>query len=333
MKMGKADLEKYTKRLRALQRVHVTVVGDVMLDEYVWGHATRISPEAPVPVVEVQSRTYHPGGAANTVANMLSIGARATLVGLVGRDPNGKLLKDILKERGMDTSGLIADAERPTTTKTRIVAQGQQVMRADHEDPSAASPGTTRKLLKAVERLMPRTNGIAVSDYNKGVVTADFMSGLIRMAREQKKIITADIKPGNAAYFKGVTLITPNRLEASQILGSRIRDDEDLKKGGAELRKMMGAEYVLITLGEDGMALFRNGKPMMKIPAVSTQVYDVTGAGDTVLSVAALSLAAGHAIEDAVHLANYAAGVVVRKRGTAAVTPEEIIKFLEGQMA
>ena len=326
----KANFKAITAMLKDFSRRHLLVIGDVMLDEYVWGSATRISPEAPVPVVEVQKRTFNPGGAANTVSNIMALGAKASLLGVIGKDPNGRLLKEILDGEGINTSLIMAVPGRPTTNKTRIIAQGQQVMRADQEEVAPLQPILAKQLLRKVESIIDEINGLAVSDYNKGVINPTFMSGLLPLVKENKKSIAVDIKPANMPFFKGVTLIKPNRMEAQQLTGIRIRDEQSLHEAGRTLLQLMGTEAVLITLGADGMALFGAGYDMLRVPSMATQVYDVTGAGDTVLSVMSLALSCGHDIIDAVHLANFAAGLVVRKRGTATVSAKELISFMKG---
>ncbi|MFH1538312.1 MAG: D-glycero-beta-D-manno-heptose-7-phosphate kinase [bacterium] len=307
----------------------ILVVGDVMLDEYVWGKASRISPEAPVPVVEIENRTFHAGGAANTVSNILSLGAKADLLGLVGKDDNGKILRDILREAGVQTSMLITDPDRPTTCKVRIVAHGQQVMRADHETTGLMPDKLADRALRAVAKIADLIDGIAVSDYNKGVVSPRLMSGLLTIAKEHGKPITADIKPENASLFRGVTLITPNRFEASRMSGIAITGSDSLEKAGKKLMSELAVEILLITLGENGMALFTRGRPMRIFPVVATRVYDVTGAGDTVLAIATLAISTGAKPENAVELANIAAGVVVRKRGTTTASAEELRALME----
>ena len=316
--------------LSDFKKKHLLVIGDVMLDEYVWGHATRISPEAPVPVVEVQNRTYHPGGAANTVSNILALGARASLLGVVGRDTQGRLLKGILSDAGIGSGLIMSVGRRPTTCKIRIIAQGQQVMRADQEDMAPLAPRIARQLLRSVEGAIGDMDGIAVSDYNKGVINPTFMSGLLPLVRERNLPVAVDLKPSNISLFKGVTLVTPNRSEAEALSGIRIRDDASLREAGHTIQRRMGVAFVTITLGADGVALFGGGYDMLVIPSVATQVYDVTGAGDTVMAVLALCLACGHDMSDAITLANFAAGLVVRKRGTATAPASELTMFIKG---
>jgi D-beta-D-heptose 7-phosphate kinase/D-beta-D-heptose 1-phosphate adenosyltransferase len=328
-KKTEAEIKKYLGMIRDLKKSRMLVVGDIMLDEYVWGSASRISPEAPVPVVEIKSRTFNAGGAANTLSNIISLGAEATLMGVIGNDQNGGLLKKILVESGIGTKHIITDRQRPTTYKVRILAQGQQVMRADQEDTNPVNDAVTSKLIRRIDKIAGEIDGIAISDYNKGVIGPRLMSRLINLSKEKGKILVADLKPQNAEWFKGATMVTPNRLEASQISGINITDNQTLYDAGKAIQARMGIAYVLITLGEGGMALFAEGKSMTQIPAVSTQVYDVTGAGDTVLATVAASLSLGHKIQDAVRLANFAAAIVVRKRGTATVSAAELADFIK----
>lgn len=329
--MAKANSKRtnFRKMINSFAGRSILVVGDVMLDEYVWGKATRISPEAPVPVVEIENRTFNAGGAANTVNNILAMGGGAYLMGLVGRDDNGRLLKSILDNAGIRTDLLLSDPARPTTSKVRIIAHGQQVMRADHETVAPISKALADKSLKMIARMIDKFDGIAVSDYSKGVVSPHFMSGLITLAKENGKPITADIKPSNAALFRGITLVKPNRSEASKMTGVQITDDKSLEIAARALMSDLAVEIVLITLGEDGMALFRRGEKVRRFPAVATQVYDVTGAGDTVLAAVTLGLSAGFDPGAAAELANLAAGVVVRKRGTTTATAGEIRALME----
>jgi D-glycero-beta-D-manno-heptose-7-phosphate kinase len=326
------DLKHYLRMIRDIKKSRVLVIGDIMLDEYMWGSASRISPEAPVPVVEIKSRTFHAGGAANTVSNIISLGAEATLMGIIGKDQNGDLLKKILLKSGISTKQIVTEPSRPTTSKVRILAQGQQVMRTDQELTGPLGDAITDTLIRRITKMADEIDGIAVSDYNKGVIGPRLMSSLINLSKQKGKIIVADLKPQNVDWFKGVTIVKPNRLEASQLSGINITDEKTLLEAGRAIQRKMGVHYVLVTLGEGGMALFTEDHKVVKIPAVSTQVYDVTGAGDTVLATVATSLSCGHDIRDAVRLANYAAGVVVRKRGTATVTGDELAEFIEREL-
>ncbi|MEW5947711.1 MAG: D-glycero-beta-D-manno-heptose-7-phosphate kinase [bacterium] len=327
--MKAKKIEKFRRLAKKFGKRRILVVGDVMLDEYVWGKATRISPEAPVPVVEIERRTFHPGGAANTVANIAALGASATLMGAVGKDENGKILRNVLRDAGIRPDSLVTDPSRPTTCKVRIIAHGQQVMRADYEVTDNLNEKVSAKILKIASGIMPSIHGIAVSDYRKGVINPFLINGLITLAKEHDRIIVVDMKPENAPLFKGITLATPNKSEASLISGVEIKDRESLREAGEIIRKELSAAGVLVTLGEDGMALFSNRKDMVLFPAVATQVYDVTGAGDTVISAVTLALSSGAALEDAVEFANFAAGVVVRKRGTTTAAADEILSFME----
>jgi D-beta-D-heptose 7-phosphate kinase/D-beta-D-heptose 1-phosphate adenosyltransferase len=251
-------------------------------------------------------------------------------VGVSGKDPNGRLLKGILAQAGIDTSLILAEKNRPTTSKIRIIAQGQQVMRADQEEMAPMAPALARRMVRTIENAIGGFHGIAVSDYNKGVINPTFMSGLLPLVRERGLPIAADLKPMNMPLFKGVTLVTPNRTEAEQLSGVRIHDDASLREAGLTILHKMGVAAVAVTLGADGVALFNGGYDMLVIPSVATQVYDVTGAGDTVLSVMALCLSCGHDYADAITLANFAAGIVVRKRGTATASAEELKMFIKG---
>jgi D-beta-D-heptose 7-phosphate kinase/D-beta-D-heptose 1-phosphate adenosyltransferase len=249
---------------------------------------------------------------------------------VVGRDPQGRLLKGILGQAGIGTGLIMSVSKRPTTSKIRIIAQGQQVMRADQEEMTPMSPAIARRMVRSVQGVIRDIQGIAVSDYNKGVINPAFMSGLLPLARENGVPMAVDLKPANMALFKGVTLVTPNRVEAEALSGIRIRDDDSLREAGLTILRRMGVAYVALTLGADGVALFGSGRDMKVIPSVATQVYDVTGAGDTVMAVLSLCLACGHDMDDAMALANFAAGLVVRKRGTATAPAEELTMFIKG---
>ena len=306
----------------------VLIVGDVMLDEYIWGEVQRISPEAPVPVVVVRRRTCAPGGAANVAANVASLGGRALLGGVVGQDPQAAQLREALAERGVDPAGLIVDGDRPTTTKTRVVAHSQQVVRVDSERRTSLRAELEDALLSWVEEALDIADACVLSDYAKGVVSPQLAAGFIRLARGAGKPVIVDPKGTNYARYRGATVVTPNVREAEQALNREINGRADLLEVGRHLLGVLQGGALLITRGSQGMSLFVNGADVTHIPAVARNVFDVTGAGDTVIGTLALALAAGIGLEQAARLANLAAGIVVGKVGTATVTVEELMAEL-----
>jgi len=317
-------VQSVKKVLARFRGARVLVVGDLVLDEFVWGKAERISPEAPVPVVWAQDRSYMPGGASNVASNIASLGGRAVLCGVVGEDMYAEALVGALRDRNVDTDAILADAERPTTVKTRIVAQHQQVVRVDWEKTHPLANAGAQRLLKAMALKIRDVDAVVVEDYGKGVVTPFLLKRVINLAKRHKKIITVDPKVEHFGYYKGVTALTPNEKEAAAGAGIRIMRDADVDRVGRALLKKTGAEGVLVTLGEKGMKLFK-GKRITHIPTFAQEVFDVSGAGDTVIAVFTLALASKVRMEEAATIANVAAGIVVGKVGVAVVTPEEIL--------
>ncbi len=307
----------------------VAILGDLMLDKYVWGRVDRISPEAPVPVVEIYDETARFGGAANVAENVASLGAVASVVGVVGDDAPGEYLLESLLARGVDVSRVARLSGRPTTVKTRIIAHGQQVVRADREDASDVEGEDGERVLDGLRSAVSEADVLIVSDYGKGVVTGPSVSEGIRCAREGGKLICVDPKESHFWSYVGVTAITPNQNEAGNAVGIRIRNEETLDRAGRELLTRLEAECVVITRGEDGMTLFMADGSKQHLPTVAREVYDVTGAGDTVVSVLAVALAAGASMVEAAVLANHAAGVVIREVGTASVKPEDIRELFD----
>jgi D-beta-D-heptose 7-phosphate kinase/D-beta-D-heptose 1-phosphate adenosyltransferase len=307
----------------------VLVVGDLMLDEFVWGTVTRISPEAPVPVVEVQKRTDVAGGAANAAANVTSLGGRAILAGLIGDDAAGARMRKLLTSAGIDTAPVIAAADRPTTTKMRIVAHSQQVVRLDHEVSQPLPGWLEMDLLQQIDRVLPRVAGCILSDYGKGVVTPTFAEQLIGRCRSAGVPIIVDPKGTDYAKYRGATVVKPNQLEAGRVLNRELKSDESVREAGRDLLSFFGSDgAVLITRGAHGMTLFERSKEPLHLPAAAREVFDVTGAGDTVAATMTLALAAGTELPEACRLAGLAAGIVVGKAGTATVTAAELMAAL-----
>lgn len=312
------------RALSKLKGAKVLVMGDIMLDEHIWCKVNRISPEAPVPVAEVTSVTYAPGGAGNAANNIQALGGDAHLVGVIGTDNDAEKLRKVLEEKNINTDFLVSDPERPTTLKTRIIAHGQQVVRVDHEQKKPVSAQIAARILEAVELKLKEVDAVLISDYVKGVVTPDITRKVITATKAFGKIIAIDPKGKDYSQYRGATIITPNRQGAEGVTGVPIVSDENAARAGRKLLQGLDLAYVLITRGEDGMTLIGKVGMIAHIPAVTTEVYDVTGAGDTAVATLTLALAAGVGVEEAARLANLAAGTVVRKVGTAVATTEEI---------
>jgi D-glycero-beta-D-manno-heptose-7-phosphate kinase len=300
------------------------VLGDVMLDENLWGEVRRVSPEAPVPVLELQRQTYVPGGAANSAANAVGLGGIALLGGVVGADEPAARLRDCLRELGVDTAGLIIDHSRPTTTKARVVAHSQQVLRIDREVRTPISRAVERQLLAWVERTIGSVGACVISDYAKGVVSAKLAREVLHLARAAGVPVVVDPKGLDYSRYRGATVITPNLSEAEQAARLPLQGLTDLEAVGRRLRSELPGTAILITRGGEGMTLFTSENEVVHVPAEAQAVFDVTGAGDTASATLALALAAGAPLTLAVRLANRAAGVVVGKVGTSAITLAEL---------
>lgn len=312
--------------LQRFPQASLLVIGDLILDHYVMGRVSRISPEAPVPVVHVESETLRLGGAANVFNNILALGGKADLCGVIGADESGRLL---LKELGKSRSGrggVIIDHDRPTTRKSRVIAHNQQIVRYDMEGRQELKGTLQKRLLRYVESRIRELSCIVVSDYAKGVVSAALMTELTRMAALRKIPVIVDPKVEHFGCYKGVTVITPNHLEATQAAGLHGDDDHTINEAGAVIRQRLGCRSVLITRGEKGMSLYEGEGTSWHLPTQARQVYDVTGAGDTVIGTLALALATGANMREAATLANHAAGIVVGMVGTATVSPKQLLE-------
>lgn len=311
----------------------VLVLGDLMLDHYLWGSCERISPEAPVPVVDVQKETRSLGGAGNVAANLAALGAEPVLVGLVGDDARAQQLFDEFVVRGVSTGAIVRDATRPTTMKTRIIAHSQQVVRADWESRADVQGEALTTLLTVLERELPRCHGLIVSDYGKGVITREVLDRVIGIARARQIPISVDPKESHLDAYRGVSIVTPNQLEAGYMMAQRITDEASLMSVGWGLQRRLDADCALVTRGADGMSLFEKTGRYTHLPTVAREVFDVTGAGDTVVGVVALALAAGADYPEACYLANHAAGVVIREVGTTTCSPAQLRASLVGVFA
>ena len=322
----KINKERLIHIVNRLNKSRVMVVGDVMLDEFIWGSVSRISPEAPVPVVWVKSESYMPGGALNVANNIAALGGKAFIAGIVGDDHRGQLLTEEALKRNINVEGLIVDANRPTTLKTRIIAHHQQVVRIDKEDTNPVDSDILRQVTRYVREKIQDIDGIIIEDYGKGLVVPELVKELVNLGKKYKKVISVDPKEEHFSYYKGITVMTPNNHEASKAVGFEIKDEDTLIKAGRELVNKLSCDAVLITLGENGMCLFENSKRITHIPTVAQEVFDVSGAGDTVIATFTLGLSCGAGKLEAAHIANFAAGIVVGKVGTATTTQDELLE-------
>jgi D-beta-D-heptose 7-phosphate kinase/D-beta-D-heptose 1-phosphate adenosyltransferase len=307
-------------------RSRVLVVGDIMADHFIWGNVSRISPEAPVPVVEVRKDSFMLGGCANVLNNIFAMGGRVHLAGVIGTDETGKRLLAEFRSRGVDMGGIVVEAGRPTTLKTRIVAHGQQVVRFDREDRKPVQAKSVRKILSYIESLRDDLGALVVSDYNKGVVTRPLLEGIRKGIAGRPIFTCVDPKQRDFSLYQGFDIVTPNHYEAGRAAGEEMQNGQDHIRVGMKLLQQYDFKALLMTRGEEGMSLFERDGRMRHtaFPAEAREVFDVTGAGDTVIGVLALSMAAGASFREAAYLANHAAGIAVGKSGTATVTREEL---------
>ncbi len=306
----------------------ILVVGDVIMDEFLWGRVERISPEAPVPVVQVEEESLGLGGAGNVVNNIISLGGQALLCGVVGDDAMGRELVHMLEKMNSPSHGLVVEDRRPTTIKTRVVAHSQQVVRVDREESEPVTEASIERIITTVKEQTGSIDAIVVSDYGKGVVTRSLMDGLRSLGQDGQPILAVDPTVRNVALYKDVTLITPNNYEAQQMSGIHIEDDQSLRRVGAHLLEELGCQTVLITQGDKGMTLVEGNGETTQIPTVARKVFDVSGAGDTVIAAFTLALAAGLTPNEAALLSNLAAGIVVGEVGTAAVAASRLKEIL-----
>jgi rfaE bifunctional protein kinase chain/domain len=323
------ERKRLKRILSKFSKVKILVVGDIMMDRFIWGKVSRISPEAPVPVVTVEKETFLLGGAANVMNNIHSLGGKVSLCGVIGDDEMGQKIVNKLNEMGIGLKGIFVEEGRQTTTKTRIIAHQQQVVRIDREATDDLKVPTLPNFAKFLRKNMENFDGIILSDYGKGLLTKELIQATIRRARETKKFIMVDPKLKNFFYYKRATVVTPNAAEASAASGILINDLSSIKRAGKMVLKRLGCDALIITRGEDGIAIFEPHKKPVLVPTIAKEVYDVTGAGDTVIGTMALALGAGARVIEAAKLANYAAGIVVGKIGTATVNQEELINVIK----
>ncbi len=315
------NIDKF-KQIRAL------VIGDLMIDEYLWGSVDRISPEAPVPVVAIEKESQTLGGAGNVINNLVAMGSSVFAIGTAGTGKAGQMIFEKLAELGVETDGIISEPDRPTTRKTRVIASSQQVLRIDKEIKKQITPATLEKLMGIIENKMNDVDVIIISDYDKGLVTRQLVARTVGLAQDCGVLTLADPKSLNFSKYAGVSVLTPNKKEASLSVNMDIITQDDLFLAGEKIMDQAGLEKLLITCGKDGMALFEKGGSPHVIASKARQVFDVSGAGDTVISLLGLGLATGASFHDAAMVANAAAGIVVAKVGTATTSIQELRQAL-----
>jgi len=327
-------MKKIISKKRALGIINhfssskVLVVGDIMVDQFIWGKVSRISPEAPVPVVEVTSETLLFGGCANVLNNIFSIGGKVAVTGIIGSDDMGRWVIRQFRKMGIDTKGIIIEQNRPTIVKTRVVAHHQQVVRFDRENKNPVDSDNIQIILEYIKAMRDELGAIIVSDYNKGIITKKLIDGVRDVIAGRNIVLCVDPKQNDFSFYRGCDIITPNHHEAGRALGVDLLNEEDILRGGRDLLEKYDFKAVLITRGEEGMTLFERNKDITSIPTVAKEIFDVTGAGDTVIGVLALCVAAGASFREAAAMANHAAGIVVGKVGTAAVSQDELKRVL-----
>ena len=346
IKLSKSRLQQIVSRF---PECRVLVIGDLILDRYLFGRVRRVSPEAPVPVVELEGGEDRPGGAGNAVMNLASLKGKAWVAGVIGKDKAGERLLEILKNPGIAQLAIISEPGRVTPFKTRVVAipQHHQVVRIDQEKTSPVSPEIQRRILGELERIIGQVDAVIVSDYGKGMISSGIMEGLLRLAGKRKVPIGVDPKPGNFSLYRGVSFLTPNHVEAGEIVGFRAESDPEVEKAGKEIIGKADCRFLLITRGEKGLTLFERGAKSREqrakkkrlpapgpspsaihIPTAAREVFDVSGAGDTVIAAFTLALAAGANPWEAAMISNVAAGLVVGKFGTASISQKELMEAI-----
>jgi len=338
----------YEKIFSQFNRKNILVVGDLILDQYIRGDVHRISPEAPVPVVVERESFYTPGGAANVAHNISKLGAQVSLIGRVGDDLEGEILRRELKKNHIGMNGVIVDKTLPTIRKTRVIAGHQQIVRIDREQVTTKGSNAVRRTINAyIDKHIKDFDGVIISDYGKGLITPELVGHLCELTLTNKKVITVDPKMEHFDYYRNVTAITPNLKEAENAIrnikitskstsplaihSDKLDTEQDIDLAGKELLRYLGLDALLITLGEHGMKLFESGKKAVSIKTKAQEVYDVSGAGDAVISAFTLSLSAGATKRQAAEIANVAGGIVVGKMGAVGVTKEELLKAIKGQ--
>lgn len=325
--MKTAEKQRLKTILKNFKGQKIIVVGDIMLDHFIKGAVSRISPEAPVPVVAVNKEFYVAGGAGNVAVNLAALGAKPVMISVVGQDLGGEMLKDYLQTHGTDITGVAVDTSRPTTQKIRVMAEQQQIVRYDRESKCVISPAIAKECMTSFEREIKTAKGVILSDYGKGMLSDQNIQTIVEKCRKHKIPVCVDPKLDNFKKYKNITCMTPNTKEAWEGAGESPKPGEEaIEKLGEKILKMLNAQSILITRSADGMSLFEKGKKKpTTIRATAKEVYDVTGAGDTVISVFTLALAAGASLQEAAVLSNFAGGIVVEKSGTATTNPQELL--------
>jgi rfaE bifunctional protein kinase chain/domain len=325
--------ERLKEIKQAFKDLHIAVIGDMMLDCYFWGDVKRVSPEAPVPIIEVDDEFYRFGGAANVAYNILTLGGIPIPIGVVGYDNHGSIFNSLIDEFKFSAEGIFIDDQRPTTAKTRVIAVKQHVVRIDQEKKDYISEEIEKKIINFLKSNFSEIDGIILEDYNKGVLTPRIIDEVINLSKKKNVIITVDPKFNNFFNYKDVTVFKPNRKETEDAFGIRIRTDEDINATGIKLLDKLNAKYVLLTLGEQGIAIFEKGKEIIRIPTKARKVADVSGAGDTVISTLTMALAAKADIYEAAYLANYAGGLVCEEVGIVPIQVEKLFEEVENDIA
>jgi D-beta-D-heptose 7-phosphate kinase/D-beta-D-heptose 1-phosphate adenosyltransferase len=330
--MRRLELRRLERLIDEFPRVRLLVIGDLVLDEYVWGDALRLSPEAPVPVVHVRDETVMLGGAANAARNVVALGGSVECCSAVGDDAAGRRLVELLKDLGVSPQGIAVVPERPTTRKTRVIARSQQIVRFDRETAEPLPRGASRRLLTSLEAALPRVSGVLCEDYGKGVLSRRVAAAAMRRCLAAGVPVVVDPK-ADLAPWRGASLLKPNLREAESLSGVPIRSRDDLTRAAARLRRRIGGGALVVTRGADGMSVFDAEGPGVDVPAAAREVFDVQGAGDTAIAALALSLQVGASLVEAAVIANAAAAVVVGKVGTATASAEELKELLPEALA
>ncbi len=312
--------------IKGVAKQKAIIFGDMMLDSYLWGKVQRISPEAPVPVIEIEKEEYRPGGAANVALNITALDAKAYPIGIIGEDESARSLLKLFEDQNIETDGLIVDKTRKTTTKTRIGAANQQIVRIDIEDLHHPCGDVERLIIAQLERRVPQVGLLIVEDYNKGLFSEKIIAKMLELCKKHNVIVAVDPKQKNFFSYRGVDIFKPNYSELQTNLGRKLESEEDFHQGANEVLERLDCRYLVVTRGSKGMHIFSKDQPMRHLPSYAREVYDVSGAGDTVITALGLAYLAGADILSAATFANHAAGVVCGKLGTAFATPEEILK-------
>ncbi|NOX65995.1 MAG: D-glycero-beta-D-manno-heptose-7-phosphate kinase [Chlorobi bacterium] len=310
---------------------NIAIIGDMMLDGYLWGDVKRISPEAPVPIVEIDSEFFRFGGAANVALNISKLGGNAIPIGIIGDDNDGKIFSDLIKEENITSEFIIKDNSRPTTNKTRVISANQHIVRIDKESKLPISLEIENQIFVSLNKMINQIDAIILQDYNKGVLTPTLIAKIIELANRHNKIITVDPKFDNFFEYKNATLFKPNRKETENAFGIRINSDESIKNAASKLMQRLNVKYCLLTLGEDGMAILEKGKQYLQIPTIARKVVDVSGAGDTVIATITMALATGSSINEAAYLANYAGGMVCEIAGIVPIDLDDLFNNINSE--